>query len=188
MCFGTKCQLGHCDSVSVQACLCKRVCAGCLCIFNDIGWILLIKFWVTLPQLAGPVLKMCSPVVGVMHSAPPSFSCECSSKVQLIQSLVDDSHQSPSLCRHTRTHIHTYIWTHTPRCLAGGVFYEVSAVSASQRTCEMISYSPASLLALTLPFSVFLSGCALSRSVIHHFLVLGYLFNKNATFSFVMNL
>lgn len=66
---------------------------------------------------------MCSPVSrgNVMHSAfffsPCLFPVECSAKVQLIQSLVDDSHhhhhQCPILHRCTDTHTHTHPNTFT---------------------------------------------------------------------------
>ena len=70
---------------------------------------------------------------------------------------------SAQMYRHTHTskHIHHGAWLDE--------VYEVSAASASQRTCEMISCSPASWQTLT--SRCFLSADAASRSVIRRFLI-----------------
>ncbi len=100
----------------------------------------------------------------VMHSAYPAFPsspCECSAKVQLIQSLVDDSRHSVPFCTDAQTHTHKHgsTHTHTPQHMHHGAWLdedcEVSAASASQHTCEMISCSPTSLPTQTLLVSVF---------------------------------
>lgn len=97
----------------------------------------------------------------VMHSAFaafPSFPCECSAKVQLIQSLMDDSRQCPFVHRHTRAKR-----THTHACL--DEVCEVSAASASWYACEIIGSHTASraswcavMLLYIFPVSCCLSG------------------------------
>lgn len=107
----------------------------------------------------------------VMHSA---FPCECSAKVQLIQSLADDSRRSVPLCTDARaharthdTHTHSQAQKHTRASehMRRGAWleevYEVSAESESQRTCEMILV-PTFVTLSNSPFLSFLSADALS--------------------------
>lgn len=143
-------------------CFCARmhVCAeGCVQAVRvsliTLGDFYFNKIWVTLPQSASSVAKMCSPVVGgnaFSSSLFPLWVFIWSSANSITGGWLTP--QCPFLHRCTR---HTH--THTSKRMHHGAWleevYEVSAVSASQRTCEMISYSPASLPTQTLPFSVF---------------------------------
>ena len=124
----------------------RECCADCLCSFNKAGlWATpsarLQFFWaITLSAFLLPF---------------PSYPCECSTKVQLIQSMLDDSRHSVPSDTHTHTHMHHGVWRDE--------VCEIRDASASQHTCGMISCSPSSLATQTLHVSADATSCFCSN-------------------------
>lgn len=142
MCFGKKWQLGHCKllwlcELPISACVrvpaLQRGCVQAVCVaLLKLGDFLITLGWHScLEQMPVCLWDVFTSSGGnVMLSAFPPFLV----KVKLIQSLVDDSHHSVPFCTDAEaTARRNGPWLDE--------VCEVSAASASQCTCEIISHS-----------------------------------------------
>lgn len=152
--------------------VCAKGCVQAVCVsLIMLGDFYFNKIWVTLPQSASSVVKMCSPVVG-----GDAFSSSLFLLWVFIRSSANSitggwlTPQCPFLHRCRDTHTHTYIQTHAPWCLARRGLWGQCCVSLSVYLWNDLLF-PSFITHSNAPFPCFLSADAPSCSIIHYFLV-----------------